>query len=81
MTNKEASKLNAAKAQSKHFWDLACKYEGISPGSPFVVFSVQNLYAVAYNESALAFMKLRTRIALQRENRMRALTLQIKVVQ
>jgi hypothetical protein len=81
MTNKEASQLNSAKAEIKSFWDAACAVEGIDPASKFVVFAHDNLFAKDYNDAMLDFMKLRTRIAQQRENRMRALTLQIKVVQ
>lgn len=63
MTKKEADQLNAAKADIKDAWTVACNHDGISPDSKFVVFSNDNPAAIRHNILMLEFMKLRNRIA------------------
>ena len=35
----------------KQLWDLCCKYDGISPDSKFVAFSLNNPYVDRYNKA------------------------------
>jgi hypothetical protein len=62
LTQKEANQLNAAKAEVKGFWILACAAEGIEPTSHFVIFSENNFAAKNHNRATGEYFKLVNRI-------------------
>lgn len=64
MTQNEANQLNAAKAQVKALWILACVADGIEPNSDskFVIFSNDNQAAKDHNLAMSNFFNLVGRI-------------------
>lgn len=62
ISQKEANQLNAAKAQVKALWILACQADGIDPESKFVVFTANNQVAQDHGQAISHFFDLRNRI-------------------
>lgn len=71
MTQKEADKLNALKAEAKRLWTLACEHDGITPTGSFVIFSNDNPYTEAHNAATDTFFKARKQIAANNRRRER----------
>lgn len=73
MTQKEADKLKALKAEAERIWNLACEHDHIEPTGSFVIFSHDNPYTDAHNNATDAFFKERNLVARRVVRRNRAI--------
>lgn len=55
---RKSPKLEAARAEVKRLWTLACKYDGIAPDAKFVSLSPLNPFSSEYNDAVAYFQRL-----------------------
>lgn len=71
MNAKEATKLNALKADIRDAWQVACQTAGVPTDSKFVVFETSNPAAKRHNDLMGEYFKLVKRIRANENRRAR----------